>query len=110
MARIQKYHTGIKKVIQHNIREFKDGKCPTNLEVNPEKTKYNYSLIRRGNTAAEIEAYRKRITKACFHYKRKNIVYANEIICTLPNDTQPEQEHLFFEETFKYVCSTLPMG
>ena len=57
MARIQKYHTGIKKVIQHNIREFKDGKCPTNLEVNPEKTKYNYSLIRRGNTAAEIEAY-----------------------------------------------------
>lgn len=64
MARIQKYHTGIKKVIQHNIREFKDGKCPTNLEVNPEKTKYNYSLIRRGNTAAEIEAYRKRITKA----------------------------------------------
>ena len=54
MARIEKYHTGIKKVIQHNIREFKDGKCPTNLEVNPEKIKYNYSLIRRGNTAKEI--------------------------------------------------------
>lgn len=73
MARIQKYHTGIKKVIQHNIREFKDGKCPTNLEVNPEKTKYNYSLIRRGNTAAEIEAYRKRITKA-FHTIYKIII------------------------------------
>lgn len=63
MARIQKYHTGIKKIIQHNIREFKDGKCPTNLEVDPERTKYNYSLICRGNTAAEIEAYRKKIQK-----------------------------------------------
>lgn len=77
MARIQKYHTGIKKVIQHNIREFKDGKCPTNLEVNPEKTKYNYSLIRRGNTAAEIEAYRKRITKAYHRRIWTNSGYAS---------------------------------
>lgn len=53
MARIEKYHTGIKSVIKHNIREFKDGKCPTNLEVDPERTKYNYNLIRRGNTASE---------------------------------------------------------
>lgn len=110
MARIEKYHTGIKSVIKHNIREFKDGKCPTNLEVDPERTKYNYSLIRRGNTASEIESYRKKITAECFHYKRKNIVMANEIICTLPEDTPPEQEHAFFKETFKYICSTLPMG
>lgn len=111
MARIQKYHTGIKKVIQHNIREFKDGKCPTNLEVDPERTKYNYSLICRGNTAAEIEAYRKKITKECFHYnKRKNIVYANEVIFTLPQDTPPEQERPFFEESLNYLVSTLPMG
>ena len=110
MARIEKYHTGIKKVIQHNIREFKDGKCPTNLEVNPEKMKYNYSLIRRGNTAKEIEAYRKKITAECFHYKRKNIVFANEVIFTLPQDTPPEQERPFFEESLNYLVSTLPMG
>ena len=110
MARIEKYHTGIKKVIQHNIREFKDGKCPTNLEVNPEKMKYNYSLIRRGNTAKEIEAYRKKITAECFHYKRKNIVFANEVIFTLPSDTPSEQERAFFEESLKYLISTLPLG
>lgn len=110
MARIEKYHTGIKKVIQHNIREFKDGKCPTNLEVNPEKMKYNYSLIRRGNTAKEIEAYRKKITSECFHYKRKNIVFANEVIFTLPSDTPSEQERAFFEESLKYLISTLPLG
>lgn len=111
MARIQKYHTGIKKVIQHNIREFKNGKCPTNLEVNPEKTKDNYSLICRGNTAKEIEAYRKQITKECFYYKnRKNIVFANEVIFTLPQDTPKSQEKLFFEESLNYLISTLPMG
>lgn len=110
MARIEKYHTGIKKVIQHNIREFKDGKCPTNLEVNPEKSKYNYSLIRRGKNAKEIEAYRKNISAECFHYKRKNIVWTNGIIFTLPSDTPPEQERAFFEESLKYLISTLPMG
>lgn len=110
MARIEKYHTGIKKVIQHNIREFKSGKCPTNIEVNPEKSKDNYSLIRRGNTAKEIEAYRKKITAECFHYKRKNIVFANEVIFTLPHDTPYEQEYAFFEESLKYLINTLPMG
>lgn len=111
MARIQKYHTGIKKVIQHNIREFKNGKCPTNLEVNSEKTKDNYSLICRGNTAKEIENFRKQITKECFYYKnRKNIVWVNEVIFTLPHDTPPEQERPFFEESLNYLISTLPMG
>jgi len=61
LARIEKYHTGIKKVIQHNIREFNGGRCPTNLEVNPDKIKDNYSLIRRGNNSKEIEAYRKKL-------------------------------------------------
>lgn len=97
-------------MIQHNIREFKSGKCPTNIEVNPEKSKDNYSLIRRGNTAKEIEAYRKKITAECFHYKRKNIVFANEVIFTLPHDTPYEQEYAFFEESLKYLINTLPMG
>ena len=37
MARIEKYSTGIVGVIKHNIREFKDGKCPTNMEVDQAK-------------------------------------------------------------------------
>ena len=33
MARLKKYKTGIVGVIKHNIRDFKNGKCPTNMEV-----------------------------------------------------------------------------
>lgn len=110
MARIEKYSTGIVGVIKHNIREFKDGICPTNMEVDPERIGENYSLIRRGETAKDIEKYRKQIEKECFHYNRKNLVHANEVVCTLPADCPPEQERQFFEESYKYICSTLPMG
>lgn len=110
MARIEKYSSGIMGVIKHNIREFKDGICPTNSEVDPARKNDNYSLIRRGNNAVEIDRYRRKIEKECFKYKRKNLVHANEVICTLPADCPPEQERLFFEETFNYICSTLPMG
>jgi hypothetical protein len=78
--------------------------------VDPKRKTDNYSIIRRGNTAKDIEKYRKSIEKECFKYNRKNIVHANEVICTLPSDCPPEQERLFFEESFKYICSTLPMG
>lgn len=110
MARIEKYSTGIVGVIKHNIREFKDGICPTNMEVDPEKIGENYSIIRRGETAKDIEKYRKKIEGECFHYNRKNIVRCNEVVCTLPADCPPEQERAFFEESYKYICSTLPMG
>ena len=110
MAKIEKYSTGIVGVIKHNIREFNNGICPTNMEVDPTRKGENYSIIRRGNTAKEIEDYRKKIENECFHYNRKNIIHANEVICTLPSDCPPEQERLFFVESFKYICSTLPMG
>ena len=98
MARIEKYSSGIVGVIKHNIREFKDGICPTNTEVDPSKISDNYALLRRGNTAKEIEKYRKQLMKEIFHYKRKNIVLCNEVVCTLPSDCPPEQEKAFFEE------------
>lgn len=110
MARIEKYSTGIVGVIKHNIREFKDGICPTNMEVDFSKAKDNYSLIKRGESAKEIENYRKQIMKEIFHYNRKNIVLCNEVICTLPADCPKHQEKRFFEESYKYICSTLPMG
>lgn len=110
MARLKKYKTGIVGVIKHNIRDFKNGKCPTNMEVDPNRTQYNYSLIRRGNTAKQIEHYRKRIENECFHYKRKDLIHANEVICTLPKDCPKDRELAFFQESLKYIASTLPMG
>ena len=110
MARLKKYKTGIVGVIKHNIRDFKNGKCPTNMEVDPNRTQYNYSLLRRGNTAKQIEHYRKQIENECFHYKRKDLIHANEVICTLPKDCPKDQELAFFQESLKYIASTLPMG
>ena len=110
MARITKHSTCILKIIKHNTREFKDGICHSNEQVDLTRSKDNYSLIRRGSSAKEINNYRKQIEKKCFKYNRKNLIHANEIICTLPSDCPPEQEKLFFDETFKYICSTLPMG
>lgn len=110
MARIEKYSSGIVGVIKHNLREFKDGICPTNKEVDITKKDDNYSIISRGKTAKEIEKYRKELMEEVFHYNRKNIVLCNEVICTLPEDCSPEQEKLFFGESYKYICSTLPMG
>lgn len=110
MARIEKYSTGIIGIIKHNIREFSTGFCLTNSEVNPEKSCDNYSLIRRGETAKEIDAYRQQIEREIFSYNRKNLVHACEVVCTLPADCPPEQEQLFFRESFNFICSTLPMG
>ena len=110
MASIQKYQTGIVGAIKHNIREFKDGISPTNLDVDSTRTKDNINLIRRGETAKEIEQYRKQIEDEIFHYNRKNLVHANEIICTLPRDCPKEEEERFWDETLKYISSTLPMG
>ncbi len=112
MARIIKHKSAgeVAGVIKHNIREFRNGVCPTNLEVDPDRSKDNYSIIRRGNTAKEILAYKQDIDKEVFRYNRKGIVLANEVVITLPKDCPPEQERAFFEEAVKYVASTILMG
>ena len=110
MARIEKYTTGIVGVVKHNIREYKTDYCPTNEELDFSKSNENYSLIRRGDTAKEIERYRKSIEKEIFSYNRKNLVHAVEVVTTLPADCPKEQEKDFFNETLNYISSTLPMG
>lgn len=110
MASITKYQTSVIGIIKHNAREFADEICPSNEDVDNTKSAENYSLITRGETAREIEQYRKEVMKDVFHYNRKNIVLCNEVVCTMPNDCPPEQEKRFFEESLKYIESTLPMG
>ncbi len=97
-------------MIRHSTREFRDGKCHTNKDVDPAKRHLNYSLIRRGDNTKEIEMYRKSLEKEIFHYKRKNLVHAIEVVCTMPTDCPASQEHEFMEESLKYVISTIPMG
>lgn len=110
MASIDKHGEDTLYFIRHNLRDLPKGKAPSNIEIEPERTKDNYSIISRGDTAKEVNDYRKQIENEVFHYNRKNLVRSVEIVITLPEDCPPEQEQAFFREAYNYVVSTLPMG
>lgn len=111
MAEITKF--GASEVafhINHDLREIPAGKDYGNESIIPEKSKDNYSLLDRCQTAAEANKYRKQIEKECFSYNRKNLVHAVEVVVQCPADCPPEQKKAFFQESYNYICSTLPMG
>ena len=110
MASIDKHGADTLYFIRHNMRELPPDKTPSNIEIDPERTKDNYSIISRGKTAEEVNDYRKQIESEIFHYNRKNLVRSVEVVITLPTDCPPEQEEAFFKESYNYVVSTLPMG
>ena len=111
MAEITKF--GASEVafhIKHDLREIPEGKDYGNESIIPEKSKDNYSLLDRCQTAAEANKYRKQIEKECFSYNRKNLVHAVEVVVQCPADCPPEHKEAFFRESYNYICSTLPMG
>lgn len=111
MAEITKF--GASEVafhIKHDLREIPEGKDYGNESIIPEKSKDNYSLLDRCQTAAEANKYRKQIEKECFSYNRKNLVHAVEVVVQCPANCPPEQKEAFFQESYNYICSTLPMG
>lgn len=110
IASIEKHGSDTLYFIKHNLRELPTGKTPSNLEIDDHKRDQNYSIISRGNSAAEINKYRKKITKDLFKYNRKNLVQSVEVCITLPKDCPVDQERAFFQESYNYVVSTLPMG
>lgn len=111
MADIIKYQASeCKRYIGHNLRDIPEGKTYRNESIDSTLTKYNYSLIKRGENAEEVNKYRKQIDKECFSYNRKNLVHGVEVVVQCPDDCPEEQKESFFEETFNYICLTLPMG
>ena len=110
MASIEKHGADSLFFIRHNMRELPPNKTHSNIEIESERTKNNYSIISRGDTAAAVNKYRKQIEKALFQYNRKNLIHSVEVVVTLPEDCPPEQEKEFFQESFNYIASTLPMG
>ena len=111
MAEITKF--GASEVafhIKHDLREIPEGKDYGNESIILEKSKDNYSLLDRCQTVAEANKYRKQIEKECFSYNRKNLVHAVEVVVQCPADCPPEQKKAFFQESYNYICNTLPMG
>ena len=111
MAEITKFTASeIAYHVRHDLRQLPPGKTCGNEAVDPALTENNYSLLNRCETAEKANAYRKKIEKECFQYNRKNLVHAVEVVIQCPSDCPAEQKESFFRESYKYVCSTLPMG
>lgn len=110
MASIEKHAGDTMYYIRHNCRELPAGKYHGNEQIDRSRSSENYSLIDRGQTAEEINNYRHEIENDIFKYNRKDLVHSIEVCMTLPRDCPPEQERAFFNESYKYLCSTLPMG
>ena len=96
--------------IRHNMRMLPQGRKHSNEEIDPERSKLNESIVKRGDTPEKVNEYRKQIESELFHYNRKDLVHSIEMVITLPEDCPPEQEHDFWVSTYEYVASTLPMG
>ena len=97
--------------IRHDLRELPPGKSYGNESVDPSLSGKNYSLIKgRCQNFREANAYRKDLEKEIFRYKRKDLVHAVEIVVQCPADCPETQKEVFFQETYNYICSTLPMG
>ena len=111
MAELTKYSANaVVQHIRHDMRFIMPGKSYGNESIDTTLSPLNYSLVDRGHTAKEINQYRLNLEKEIFHYNRKDLVHAVEIVIQKPNDCPHEQERLFFEESYKYVVSKLPMG
>lgn len=97
--------------IRHDLRELSSESSYGNTAVNTSLSCNNYSLLKdRCQTAKEANKYRKEIEKECFKYNRKNLIHAVEVVVQCPADCPSEQHQQFFQETYNYICSTLPMG
>lgn len=108
---LKKYQeTAILPIIRHNVRERKLNQSFSNPNINSELSRNNVTLLSRGSTAREINAYRKILEKEVFAYNRKNLVHAIEVVIQCPADCPKDQEEAFFRECYNFWCNRLPMG
>ena len=98
--------------IKHDLRQLPAGKSYGNESVDTTISKQvNYSLIDRGTTADQVNAYRKNFEKDIYKYNRKNLVHAVELVVQCPSDCPPEQHEAFFQTVFDWYCDKfLPAG
>lgn len=105
MARVEKYTAGaVIYQLRHNTRECP--KPPSNIEIDPERSKQNYTLSSHGNTAKECyEYYKKRISEV-YVYGNKAVNTMASWVITAPADLSESQEKAFFEAAADY-CNSL---
>jgi len=106
MAAFEKYtDNAVIYEMRHNTRE--NPRPPKNVDIDPERTKNNYSLhlSDRGSTARENKTYYNQRMQEVYHYKRADVKTACQWVITAPKDLVPEMEEVFFMETYNYLNS-----
>lgn len=109
---LHKYQSSvaIAHIIKHNLRQTSTGKY-SNENVDATRSHLNTSLVFRGKTWQEVNAYRKKIEEKIYKIKRENLVHAMSVVIQLPRDCPPEEEELFFKTVYRFFASKfLPMG
>lgn len=105
MARVEKYTAeSVYNQFRHNTRETANP--PINVEINPQRTHLNYSLIPHGNTAKECYTYYKQRLSEVYLYGNRAVNTMAQWIITAPADLTKEQEKAFFEAATDY-CNSL---
>lgn len=105
MARVEKYTAGsVSYILRHNSRECP--KPPSNIEIEPERSKQNYTLSSHGNTAKECYGYYKQRLSEVYVYGNKAVNTMASWVITAPADLSESKLKDFFEAATDY-CNSL---
>ena len=96
MAHVRHYHRGsVKEILGHNERTNNY----SNPDINPAKSKYNYSLSGHEN---DLAYYEERLSQVhCM--KRANVNTLSSWVVTLPKGVKHGDQQKFFEETVEFL-------
>ena len=96
MANVKHYHRGsVKEILAHNERTNNY----SNPDINPAKSKYNYSLSGHEN---DLAYYEERLSQVhCM--KRANVNTLSSWVVTLPKGVKHGDHRKFFEETVEFL-------
>lgn len=106
MASFEKYtDNAVIYELRHNTREH--ARPPKNIDIDPERKRDNYSLHPEecGLSARQNKNFYNRRMKDVYRYNRADVKAACQWIITAPKDLPPEQEQIFFKETYNYLNS-----
>ncbi len=107
MASVEKYtHEAVQAMIRHNGRDVEN---PSNKDIDPERTKLNYSFPLEHGGLTDKE-YFEQLVGSKYLYGRgtqreKDAIMAFGWIVTLPEELKgnPEKEKAFFEGAFNFI-------
>lgn len=95
------------QIFRHNNRNTLE---PSNIDIDPERTKDNYSFEMDHGGLSDYAYYKKRVD-ACYLYGRgtkreKNAITGFGIVTTLPRELRghPDKEKEFFKGVYDFYC------